>query len=136
MSRVRDLFVTAAKVREHAYAPYSGYRVGAAILDTDGSVHCGTNTENASFPLCACAEANAIGAMIASGGTHIEKIAVIGGRDEPEDCTPCGGCRQRIAEFATPDTEIHLMEASGDIRVYKMDELLPAAFRWPEPSAD
>ncbi len=130
------LFDAARSVRERAYAPYSGYKVGAAILDDNGNVFCGTNTENASFPLGACAEGNAIGAMVAGGGTRIDRIAIVGGRDAPEDCTPCGGCRQRIAEFAYKQTEIHVLAANGTVKVFTMDELLPAAFQWPEKSAE
>ncbi len=122
------LFEKAATVRERAYAPYSKFRVGAAIEDEAGRIHVGCNVENAAYPTGVCAEAGAIGAMIAAGGKKIKKIAVIGGGAAIEDCTPCGGCRQRIAEFADAETEILLKGGDGRVRRYSVAELLPAAF--------
>ncbi len=124
-----DLFEYAEKAREKAYAPYSKFKVGAALLDEKGEIHIGCNVENAAYPLGACAEAMAIGAMISQGGAKIKKIAIIGGRDIIEACTPCGGCRQKIAEFADKDVEILIMDEKGDILRYSMAELLPLAFR-------
>lgn len=122
------LFERAEAVREQAYAPYSKFRVGAAIEDEAGRIHVGCNVENAAYPNGACAEAGAIAAMIASGGKRIRKIAVIGGGEKIEACTPCGGCRQRIAEFADAETQILLRDEAGVVRSYSMAELLPAAF--------
>lgn len=123
-----ELFEKAATARTRAYAPYSKFRVGAAIEDETGAIHVGCNVENAAYPIGACAEAGAISAMIAEGGKKIKKIAVIGGGVAIEDCTPCGGCRQRIAEFADKDTEILLKGGDGEVRRYSIAELLPVSF--------
>ncbi len=123
------LLEAATNARRNAYAPYSNYRVGAALLDETGQLHTGCNVENAAFPEGTCAEANAIAAMIAAGGRRITAIAVAGGRDALEPCTPCGGCRQKIAEFADPATRIVLLDAAGSKRTCSIDELLPASFR-------
>jgi cytidine deaminase len=109
-----------------AYAPYSRYRVGAAILAENGRIYRGCNVENAAYPVGNCAEASAIAAMILDGGRRIREIAVIG--SGAEFCTPCGGCRQRIREFATPETRIHACDAEGVRRTFTCDELLPASF--------
>ena len=122
------LIEAARKVRDKAYARYSGYRVGAAIEDDRGNIHIGCNVENAAFPEGSCAEANAIGAMIAAGGQSIRTIAVAGGRDTTEACTPCGGCRQRIREFSNPDTVIILQDDNGRPQRYDIDTLLPQSF--------
>jgi cytidine deaminase len=124
----------AEAVREHAYARYSGYRVGSALIDENGQMHVGANAENAAYPLGSCAEANAIGAMVSAGGRRIKTIVALGGRDELEACTPCGGCRQRIAEFADQETDIVLLDQSGELAHYTLDGLLPASFSWPESS--
>jgi cytidine deaminase len=123
-----ELIEAALAARKHAYSVYSGYRVGAALVDDRGRVHAGCNVENASYPQGSCAETAAIAAMIASGGKKIAAIAVAGGRDEPGDCTPCGGCRQRISEFADAKTRI-LARDRGEWRTFTMDELLPASFQ-------
>lgn len=124
------MLVAAAKaVRHHAYAPYSGFFVGAALIDETGAIHSGCNVENAAFPQGACAEANAIGAMVAAGGKKIVAIAAVGGADDLEACTPCGGCRQRIQEFASEDTRVILIGDDGSIESYLIDDLLPATFR-------
>lgn len=129
IATLRDV---AEAVRHRAYARYSGFHVGAAIVDENGAVHSGANVENASYPLGSCAEANAIGAMISAGGSLIKTIVIVGGRDELEACTPCGGCRQRIAEFADGDTGIVLLGQSGELTHFSMDSLLPDSFSWPE----
>ena len=119
----------ATAVRQNAYAAYSGYRVGAAVLDELGRVHAGCNVENSSFPLGACAEANAIGAMVAAGGKRIVAIAAVGGREELEDCTPCGGCRQIIQEFSDGSTQVFLTGENGEVETHTIDALLPLSFR-------
>ncbi|MBT8137676.1 MAG: cytidine deaminase, partial [Gammaproteobacteria bacterium] len=106
------LLERARAVRLRAYAPFSGYRVGAAVVDENGDVYTGCNVENSSYPVGTCAESNAVGAMIAAGGTQIKIIAIVGGHEEPEACTPCGACRQTIAEFAADDARILLLDAS------------------------
>lgn len=122
------LFEKAKAVRKKAHAPYSRYRVGAVLTDEHGHEHIGCNVENASFPLGACAEAGAISAMVAAGGTRIGMIAIVGGREDLEVCTPCGGCRQRIAEFADDNTRILLLDENGGIAALTMPDLLPAGF--------
>jgi cytidine deaminase len=125
-----ERLVQAAKAaRENAYAAYSGYRVGAALLDEKGRIHTGCNVENASFPLGSCAEVNAIGAMVAAGGRRIVAIAAVGGREQLEACTPCGGCRQNIQEFADANTRVLLLGADGGIESHSIAALLPLSFR-------
>lgn len=123
------LIEAAKEVRSNAHAPYSGYRVGAALIDDTGAIHTGCNVENAAYPEGTCAEANAIGSMVAAGGKRIVAIAAIGGADEIEACTPCGGCRQNISEFADENTRVILIAEGNQIDSYTIDELLPAAFR-------
>ena len=125
----QQLIDAAKEVRPNAHAPYSGYLVGAALLDDTGTLHTGCNVENAAYPEGSCAEANAIGSMIAAGGKRIVAIAAVGGTDDIEACTPCGGCRQRILEFADENTRIILLGDGNKIEIYSIDELLPAAFR-------
>ena len=125
----QQLIEAAKKVRPNAHAPYSGYLVGAALIDDTGTLHTGCNVENAAFPEGICAEANAIGSMVAAGGKRIVAIAAVGGSDEIEACTPCGGCRQSILEFADENTRIILIGERKQIDSYSIDELLPAAFR-------
>ena len=124
-----QLIEAAKKARQNAYAPYSSYFVGAAIVDDRGDIHTGCNVENAAYPEGNCAEANAIGAMVAAGGKKISVIAAVGGGDDLEFCTPCGGCRQSILEFSDENTRIILINAEGEIQKYSVDELLPLAFR-------
>lgn len=123
------LIEAATRVRRHAHAPYSGFRVGAAVLDENGAIHVGCNVENAAFPEGVCAETNAIGALVASGGQRIVAIAAVGGADEIVTCTPCGGCRQRILEFADEHTQVLLIGESGAVERYGIADLLPASFR-------
>lgn len=122
------LLAAAKAVRQAAYAPYSRFLVGAAIEDEQARVHAGCNVENGAYPLGACAEAGAIGAMIAAGGRRIRRIAIVGGRNDLEDCTPCGGCRQRIAEFSDTQTRIILEGPAGARREFSIAALLPASF--------
>lgn len=124
----QELIDAALAVREKAYCPYSGFRVGAALADDQGNLYVGCNVENAAYPQGNCAEASAIGAMVAAGGKTIVTIAVAGGRDKVTACTPCGGCRQRISEFADDRTRIIVMDDNGDWQTYTMPELLPASF--------
>lgn len=130
MSVNEKTLVDAAKaVRANAYAPYSRYYVGAAVIDETGAIHTGCNVENAALPQGACAEANAIGAMVAAGGKEIVAIAAVGGASDLEACTPCGGCRQRIQEFAGADTQVILIGDEGSIESHAIDDLLPGTFR-------
>ena len=124
-----ELLDAARDVREKAYCPYSGFHVGAAILDENGQVHVGCNVENAAYPQGSCAEAGAIAAMIAAGGKRIVTIAVAGGGSKrPGACTPCGGCRQRIHEFADENTRIIVKDDDEDWHTFTMDDLLPSSF--------
>ena len=124
------LFEAAADVRVRAHAPYSGFFVGAAVLDREGRVHVGCNVENAAFPEGLCAEAAAIAAMVAAGGREILAVAVIGGPAEGEEiaCPPCGGCRQKIREFAIETTTVHLRGDGGAVTSLAAGELLPLSF--------
>ena len=109
-----------------AYAPYSGFDVGAAIMDENGGIHSGANIENAAYPQGCCAEASAISALIMAGGRQIRQIAVAG-RGEIL-CTPCGGCRQKIREFGTAETQILICDETGLRQSFTLDELLPYSF--------
>ncbi len=126
MSSLETLFEAAKAVQAKAYAPYSRFKVGAAIETVDGKVFTGCNVENAAYPVGACAEAGAISAMIAGGGSRIGTIVVMGEGDAL--CTPCGGCRQRIREFATPETKIHIAGPEGIRKSLTLEELLPFSF--------
>jgi len=123
-----DLIQAATEARENAYCRYSNYSVGAAIVDERGYLHVGCNVENATYPLGSCADASAIGAMVQQGGRRIVKIAVVGGSGDIGSCTPCGGCRQRIHEFADDSTLVLAIDDSGEWQEYLIDDLLPASF--------
>jgi len=120
------LLEAARDARKKAYAPYSRFLVGAAILDDQGKLHKGCNVENAAYPQGTCAEAGAIAAMILAEGRQIKALAVVGESTNP--VTPCGGCRQKIREFAAPTTPILI----GDLKVLRLRqtlaELLPHSF--------
>ena len=120
------LTAAAAAVRAHAHAPYSGFAVGAALLDDEGRIHVGCNVENAAYPQGLCAEAAAIGAMVAAGGRAIVAVALVAGQGRP--ATPCGGCRQRLNEFADADTPVHVCGPEGLRKTFTLGELLPGAF--------
>jgi len=124
-----ELIQRALDARNGAYAPYSKYAVGAALRAQSGEIYTGVNVENAAYPEGVCAEANAIGAMVAAGGKRIVAIAAVGGPDDIVPCTPCGGCRQRILEFADERTRVVLIGERGDVDSYPISELLPASFR-------
>ncbi len=123
-----DLIKAAREARERAYCRYSKYSVGAAIIDDNGQLHSGCNVENAAYNLGNCAEAAAIAAMVQGGGRLIRRIAVAGGYSDIAPCTPCGGCRQRIKEFADENTAVIVIDDSKEWQEYSIDELLPASF--------
>jgi cytidine deaminase len=125
-----ELFDNARAVRERAHAPYSKFKVGAAIVDESGRIHVGCNVENAAYPLGACAETSAISAMVSQGGKRIVRIAVLGGAGKIEPCTPCGGCRQAISEFADDQTRILLLNEKVEIVSLAVAEILPMPFRF------
>ena len=116
----------AFKVRANAYAPYSGFQVGAALESEEGKIFVGVNVENAAYPEGTCAEAGAIASMIAAGHTRIKEAYVVA--DCPSPVPPCGGCRQKFAEFADQDVIITLATVDGKEAKYTVAELLPGVF--------
>ncbi|MGF1626343.1 MAG: cytidine deaminase [Alphaproteobacteria bacterium] len=110
----------------NAYAPYSNFAVGACVRDEQDRLFAGCNVENAAYPVGWCAEASAIGAMATAGGRRIVEAVVVGGGDLL--CTPCGGCRQRLAEFAGWDAPVHVCGPQGLRRSFRLGELLPDGF--------
>jgi cytidine deaminase len=125
---MRDPLISAAmEARVRAHAPYSEFYVGAAMRDEQGRIFGGCNIENAAYPQGWCAEPTAISHLVMAGGKRITEVVVIG--NGYELCTPCGGCRQKIREFAAPDVKIHCCTEDGDlIRTFTLDELLPSSF--------
>ncbi|WP_300584971.1 cytidine deaminase [Marivita sp.] len=121
-----ELKEAARAVRENAYAPYSNFKVGAALLADDGRVYVGCNVENVAYPEGTCAEAGAIAAMIASGAHRIVEAYVIA--DSPEPVPPCGGCRQKLSEFAARDVAVTLATTDGSEFKTTVGDLLPGAF--------
>jgi cytidine deaminase len=124
---MRDLVDAAKAARARAHAPYSKFFVGVALRDEKGRVFSGCNIENASYPQGWCAEPSAMSNLVMGGGTRITEVAVMGNGDAL--CTPCGGCRQKIREFASDDVKIHCFTESGNhIRTFTLGELLPYSF--------
>ncbi|NRF69233.1 cytidine deaminase [Aquincola sp. S2] len=124
---VMNALVQAARAaRERAYAPYSKFQVGAALLDDHGRLHAGCNIENAAYPQSQCAEASAIAHLVLTGGRRILAVAVVGVAAEP--VTPCGGCRQRLREFASDDVPIWMADQQIVRAKYTLGQLLPASF--------
>ena len=121
-----DLLDQARAVRENAHAPYSNFKVGAALRSASGAVFTGCNVENVAYPEGTCAEAGAIAAMCAAGEYEIAEIAVIA--DSPTPVPPCGGCRQKIAEFADAAVPVTLATMGGEAQVTSVSALLPGAF--------
>ena len=126
MNNQLKLLELAKQAAERAYAPYSKFRVGAAVLSPTGHFYAGCNVENISYPVGTCAEAGAIAAMVCGGDTKINEILVYA--DSKELITPCGACRQRIKEFASPDCQIHLANTAGIKKTFTLDDLLPHSF--------
>jgi cytidine deaminase len=124
---MQDLIKAAMTARAKAHAPYSKFYVGAAMRDERGQVHAGCNVENAAYPQGWCAECSAIAHLVMSGATRITEVAVLGNGEAL--CTPCGGCRQKIREFAAGDVKIHCCTEMGVLlKSFTLDELLPASF--------
>lgn len=121
-----SLLKLATDVRLRAYAPYSRFKVGAAIRAASGAEYAGCNVENVAYPEGTCAEAGAIAAMVAAGDTRIAEVLVIA--DSPEPVPPCGGCRQKIAEFAGQDVRVTLCTTDGKSKIMTVAELLPGMF--------
>jgi cytidine deaminase len=121
-----SLFEAALTAQRAAYAPYSGYPVGAALRTPSGKTFAGCNVENASFPVGVCAEAGAISAMVAAGERVIAEMLVVG--EGEALTTPCGACRQRIREFAAPEMPIHIADRNGVRASFSQSSLLPHSF--------
>ena len=126
MKKNQQLFQIARRAMLNAYAPYSEFRVGAAVLAEDGKIYAGCNTENISYTCGTCAEAGAIAAMAAAGARKIAKILIVS--DGKTLVTPCGACLQRIKEFADDNTEIILSDENENERILSISEFLPHAF--------
>ncbi|MDA7699478.1 cytidine deaminase [Opitutales bacterium] len=121
-----ELFDSARTVRENAYAPYSHFKVGAALRSSSGEIYVGCNVENAAYPQGLCAEAGAISAMIAAGENKISEICIVA--DSTQPIAPCGGCRQKIAEFSNPETIVILADLKGERTQRTIGDLLPDSF--------
>ena len=126
MNGDEELAQRARQAMANAYAPYSGFAVGAAVRSASGAVYAGANVENAAYPQGQCAEASALGALVAAGEREVAAVAVVAERAEL--CPPCGGCRQRLAELAAPGTPVHLGRPGGKRLTLTLGELLPHAF--------
>lgn len=120
------LYETACKARERAYAPYSTFKVGAAVKTTSGNIYSGCNIENASYSLTICAERTAIFQAIANGETEFAELVVVGDTEQP--IRPCGACRQVMAEFFTADTKIYLTNLQKEMKETSLQQLLPDHF--------
>jgi homotetrameric cytidine deaminase len=121
-----ELLRAADAAMRRAHVPYSHFPVGAALRSPDGAIHAAPNVENAAYPQSQCAEASAIGALVAAGATEIAEVAVVA--EHLDICPPCGGCRQRLSEFARPETRVHLGRPGGPRRTITLGELLPLGF--------
>ncbi|MCK6604223.1 MAG: cytidine deaminase [Ignavibacteriaceae bacterium] len=126
MQDYKTLAEAAAEAKTHSYSPYSKFRVGSAVLTDDGTLYKGTNIENASYGLAVCAERNAIFKAVYDGHKKIKAVAVTS--DLEEYCPPCGACRQVMAEFCGPDSDIVLVKNNGETTVYKFKDILPLSF--------
>ncbi|MBV6445009.1 MAG: cytidine deaminase [Ignavibacteriales bacterium] len=126
MMNHNELAQKAREAQLGSYSPYSKFRVGAALLTGDGEVVLGSNVENASYGLTICAERTAFVKAVSAGKKKFKAIAVVGDMDD--FCTPCGACRQFMAEFCGNDFEIVLINSKNEIKVFSMDELLPHSF--------
>lgn len=121
-----SLLDAAREVREMAYVPYSKFKVGAAVRGASGAIYRGCNVENVAYPEGTCAEAGAIAAMVAAGETELIEVAVIA--DAPAPCPPCGGCRQKLAEFGRGATPVLLATTDGQTLATTIGDLLPGRF--------
>ena len=121
-----NLFKAASLVRQEAHVPYSNFKVGAAFLTEDNKIITGCNVENAAYPQSQCAEATAIGNLVSQGFSKIKEVVVIGSGNLL--CSPCGGCRQRLREFASLDVPIHMCNSEGHLKTSTLEELLPDSF--------
>jgi cytidine deaminase len=121
-----EMLAVAQRCRLNAYAPYSKFKVGAAVLGANGKIFGGCNVENASYPCGTCAEAGAVSAMVADGETKIAEILIVA----DTDCIlPCGNCLQKIAEFGDAQTLVHSADMKGNIKTFTLAQLLPHNFK-------
>jgi cytidine deaminase len=127
-SQQQALLDAARQARGRAYAPYSNYPVGAAVLDESGRIHAGCNVENAAYPEGLCAEAAALSAMVLAGGRQARAVLVVGSGDDGNWITPCGGCRQKLREFAAPELIIQSASALALGPRHTLAQLLPESF--------
>jgi cytidine deaminase len=123
---LQRLLAAARAARQRAYAPYSKFQVGAAVLDDLGHVHAGCNVENAAYPQGVCAEAGALSAMVLTGSTRVRALVVVG--VGPAWVTPCGGCRQKLREFAAPGTPVVVANEEQVQAQFTLAQLLPESF--------
>ena len=124
------LIEKAQEARLHSYSPYSGFKVGAALLCSDGTVYTGCNIENSSFTPTICAERTAIFKAVYDGKRDFTAIAIVGGRDDADaPCPPCGVCRQVMGEFCGPDFMVYFPDGKGGIVEEKLSSLLPHSFK-------
>lgn len=121
-----ELLSAARRAQTQAYAPYSHFQVGAAVLDEHGHIHAGCNVENAAYPQSTCAEAGALAAMVLAGGRKAQAVFVVG--TGGTWITPCGGCRQKLREFGAPDLPIHTASPDAIGPTYTLAQLLPESF--------
>ena len=126
MSDLAPLIAAAREALEAAYAPYSGHRVGAALRGVSGTIYSGCNVENAAYPQGLCAEAAALAAMVRAGEQCFVEVVVLG--EGAVECTPCGGCRQKLWEFGDADAPVHVCGPEGLRSTYSLGDLLPRAF--------
>ena len=126
--QIADLHQRAIAVAHHAYAPYSNFRVGAALLLDNGAILTGCNVENASYRLATCAEQSAIAAAVSQHGPTIHIRAIVIANLNDTASQPCGACRQTIHEFSTPDTQVFFPAEDGTLTPSTIADLLPAAF--------
>ena len=124
--QLRRLLAAARAARQRAYAPYSKFLVGAAVLDDQGHIHAGCNVENAAYPQGVCAEAGALSAMVLAGSTRVRALVVVG--EGPAWVTPCGGCRQKLREFAAPQTPVIIANEAQVQTRFTLEQLLPQSF--------
>ncbi|YBV95575.1 cytidine deaminase [Phyllobacteriaceae bacterium JZ32] len=123
----QDLFDAACAAMQKCHAPYSKFPVGAALRTRDGRIYSGCNIEVVSFPEGWCAETTALSHFVMGGGGEISEILVVA--EKLEKCPPCGGCRQRLAEFAGPETPLHLCNNEGVVETVRLGDLLPHGFK-------
>ncbi|CAM2895331.1 cytidine deaminase [Legionella steigerwaltii] len=126
--KTAKMISNAYRALAHSYSPYSKFRVACCICTDKDNLYTGINVENSSYSLAVCAETSAISAMVSAGEQCIKSMVILAGSNSL--CSPCGACRQRIYEFSTPDTIIHLCNKDSILRSLKIDELLPLAFKF------